>query len=146
MTAARGIEVLPGGGGWLRIMLGVTGLLTMLELWVPDQRGAPVVLQLVLMGGVWLWLVMRPGSAAAAVLLFGALCLRVGLGHPQLDGSLIALVLLLPLVHQLSALSAVVPLRANVHLRALLATIARYLGAVLATVAGLITSRLLGWW
>ncbi len=140
------VPVVPGGGSWLRIALALAGLSTMSALWVPGQAGGQVVLQVVLMAGVQWWLVARPGSSAPTVLLIGALCLRAFVGHPELDGSLIALVVLLPLVHQLAALSAVIPLRSNVHLEALLPTLVRYLGAVLTTVSGLAVSHLLGWW
>ncbi len=149
MTAALQPDrtgVLPGGGSWLRIALALAGLTTMFALWVPGQAGGQVLLQVVVMASIELWLVARPGSAAPTVLLIGALCLRTFLGHPQLDASLIELVLLLPLVHQLASLSAVVPVRANVQLAALLPTVVRYFGAVLTTVAGLAVSHLLGWW
>ncbi|MET3804973.1 hypothetical protein ABIB25_001969 [Nakamurella sp. UYEF19] len=138
--------VLPGGGSWLRIMLALTTALTMVVLWKEPEIETQVWMQLFLMVGVGLWVLMRPGSAASAVLLVGALTARVFLGHPQLDGSLIALVVLLPLVHQLAALSAVVPLRSNVQWAALMPTGLRYFGAVSATVLGLILSQLFGWW
>lgn len=144
-SPATGVLV-PGGGSWLRIGLAFAGLLTMVALWIPGQAGGQVALQIVVMAGIEGWLVARPGSAASTVLLIGALCLRTFLGRPELDGSLITLVMLLPLVHQLAALSTVVPLRSNVYLPALLPTLLRYLGAVLTTIAGLIISRLLGWW
>ncbi len=138
--------VLPGGGGWLRIALAAACIATMVALWTPDLSGSQLFFQLLLMVGVGAWVVLRPGSAAPVLLLIGALSLRVFLGEPVLNGSLITLALLLPLVHQLSALSAVVPLRSNVYLSALLPTILRYLGAVLATLLGLIGSHLLGLW
>lgn len=141
-----GLAVLPGGGGWLRIVLAVACALTMLELWIPGQAGGQVFLQLLLMIGLCLWVVVRPGSAAPAVLLISALCVRIFAGAAVLDGSLIALVVLLPLVHQVAAISAVVPLRSNVYWAAVLPTAVRYLGAVLTTVLGLIGSHLLGWW
>ncbi len=141
-----GAAVLPGGGSWLRIALAGSALLTMIVLWVPGQAGGQVTLQVVVMAAVGTWLVCLPGSAAATVLLVGALCLRLAVGHPELDGSLVALVVMLPLVHQLAALCAVVPLRSDVYVSALTPTLARYLGAVLATVAGLVVSRSLGWW
>jgi hypothetical protein len=148
MTAgeAVGTAVLPGGGSWLRIGLFGSALLTMIVLWVPGQAGGQVTLQVAVMATVGTWLVCRPASAAAAVLLVGALCLRLTVGHPELDASLVALVVTLPLVHQLAALCAVVPLRSDVYLSALRPTLARYLGAVLATVTGLVISHLLGWW
>ncbi len=140
--------LVPGGGSWLRIGLAFAGLLTMVVLWIPGQAGGQVALQIVVMAGVEGWLVARPGSAASTVLLIGALCLRTFLGRPELDGSLIALVMLLPLVHQLAALSTVVPgAFQRAPGRRLLPT-ARFAisGAVLTTIAGLIISRLLGWW
>lgn len=147
MTApANRAVVLAGGGSWLRIAVALAGLMTMGVLWVPGQAGGQVLLQVVVMSFVECWLVVRPGSAAPTVLLIGALCLRIFVGHPELDPSLIALVLLLPLVHQLAALSAVVPVRSNVQVAALLPTVVRYFGAVLTTVAGLAVSHLLGWW
>jgi hypothetical protein len=141
-----GAAVLPGGGSWLRIGLAVAALLTMFASWVPGQAGGQVTLQLLLMVTVWTWLVARPGGSAAAVLLVGALLLRAAVGHPELDGSLVTLVIALPLVHQLAALCAVVPLRSDVYVSALTPTLVRYLGAVLATVTGLVISHLLGWW
>ena len=126
-----GGAVLPGGGSWLRIGLAASALLTMILLWIPGQAGGQVTLQFAVMAIVWTWLVFRPGSSAAAVLLVGALFLRAAVGHPELDGSLVALVVMLPLVHQLAALCAVVPLRSDVYVSALTPTAARYLGAVL---------------
>lgn len=142
----RPITTVPGGGSWLRIALAVATLATLLVLWVPGQAGGQKVLQLTVMAGVFLWLVTRPGSAAAVVLLFGAVCLRISTGKPDLDGSLVALAVLLPLVHQLAALCVAVPLRANVQWPALLPTALRYVGVVTATVLGLLFSSLLGWW
>ena len=138
--------LLPGGGSWLRIVLALVALLTMFELWVPGQAGGQIFLQAVLMASIGVGLVLRPGSAAPAILLIGALCLRIFLGRPELDGSLVALVVLLPAVHQLAALAAVVPVRSDVYWSALLPTALRYLGAVSATLAGLVVSHVLGWW
>jgi hypothetical protein len=142
----RPITTVPGGGSWLRIALAVATLATLLVLWVPGQADGQEVLELTVMAGVFLWLVTRPGSAAAVVLLIGAVCLRISPGKPELDGSLVALTVLLPLVHQLAALCVAVPLRANVQWPALLPTALRYVGAVTATVLGLLVSSLLGWW
>lgn len=135
----------PGGGSWLRIALAVATAATMAVLWVPAEGGQQQ-LELTVMAGISLWLVARPGSAAAVVLLIGALCLRISPGRPELDGSLVALTALLPLVHQLAALCVVVPLRANVQWAALRPTAARYLGVATATVLGLLISSSLGWW
>ncbi len=139
-------SLLPGGGGWLRIALAIACALTMTTLFVPDRVGGTNVLQWALMVGLTFWVVMRPGSGGPAVLLFGALVLRIVVGKPELDGRLISLVMLLPLVHQLSALAAVVPLDSAVRWRALTPTLLRYLGAVLVTVIGLLISHWLGWW
>jgi hypothetical protein len=145
-VAAQSRAELPGGGGWVRILLGVACALTMVALYVPKQAGGQVFLQWLLMVGIGLWVVMRPGSGGPVLLLIGALCVRIFLGKAQLDGQLIGLVLLLPLVHQLSALAAVIPLRGPVQWAALLPSMLRYLGAVLATVGGLLASHWLGWW
>lgn len=140
------VTTIPGGGSWLRIALALATLATLAVIWVPGQAEGQAVLELAVMAAVFLWLVARPGSAAAVVLMFGALCLRVSLGKPELDGSLVALTVLLPLVHQLAAVCVVVPLRANVQWPALLPTAVRYIGVVTATVLGLLLSSLLGWW
>lgn len=142
----RPVITVPGGGSWLRIALAVAALATMLVVWVPGQGSGQAWLELAVMAAVFLWLVTRPGSAAAMVLLLGALCLRISPGVPELDGSLIALTVLLPLVHQLSALCVVVPLRADVQWPALLPSAVRYVGVVTATVLGLLISAVLGWW
>ena len=138
--------LLPGGGGWLRIALALACMLAMVTLFVPDRPGGTNFLQGVLMVGVTLWVVARPGSGGPVVLLIGALVLRIVLQKPELDLRLIALVVLLPLVHQLSALAAVIPLRSNVQPAAVIPTLLRYLGAVLMTVLGLLISRWLGGW
>lgn len=143
---SRAVITIPGGGSWLRIALAVATLATLLVVWVPGQGGGQEGLELAVMAVVFLWLVIRPGSAAAVVLLIGALCLRVSPGVPELDGSLVALTVLLPLVHQLAALSVAVPLRADVQWPALLPTALRYVGVVTVTVLGLLVSSLLGWW
>jgi hypothetical protein len=141
-----GFTVVPGGGGWLRIVLAVACVLTMVVLWVPNLDGTQRFFQLLFMAAVGMWVVTRPGSAAPAVLMFGALCLRIFVADPVLDGSLVGLVFLLPLVHQMAALSAVIPLRANLYWSALLPTVMRYFAAVLLTVVGLTGSHLVGWW
>ena len=143
---SRLVITVPGGGSWLRIALAAATLATLAVIWVPGQGGGQEGLEFVVMAAVFLWLVARPGSAAAVVLLIGALCLRVSPGKPELDGSLIALTILLPMVHQLAALCVAVPLRADVQWPALLPTAVRYVGAVTATVIGLLISSLLGWW
>lgn len=140
------VTTIPGGGSWLRIALGLATVATMVVVWVPGQADGQAVLELVVMAVLFSWLVARPGSAAAMVLMFGALCLRVSPGRPELDGSLVALTVLLPLVHQLAALCVVVPLRANVQWPALLPTAVRYVGVVTVTVLGLLLSSVLGWW
>ncbi len=143
---SRAVTTIPGGGSWLRIGLAAATLATLLVVWVPGQGSGQEGLEVVVMAGLFLWLVARPGSAAAVVLLIGALCLRVSPGKPELDGSLVALTVLLPLVHQLAALCVAVPLRANVQWPALLPTAVRYVGVVTVTVIGLLISSLLGWW
>ena len=140
------VTTIPGGGSWLRIALGLATIATFVVVYVPGRANGQAVLELALMAAVFLWLVARPGSAAALVLMFGALCLRVSPGRPELDGSLVALTVLLPLVHQLAALCGAVPLRANVQWPALLPTAVRYVGVVTATVLGLLLSSVLGWW
>lgn len=143
---SRPVTTIPGGGSWLRIALAMATVATLVVVWVPSQDSGQRVLELAVMAAVFLWLVYRPGSAAAVVLLIGALCLRISPGLPELDRSLIALTVLLPLVHQLAALCVVVPLRADVQWPALLPTAVRYVGVVTATVLGLLISSLLGWW
>ncbi len=138
--------LVPGGGGWLRIALAVATAATLAVLWVPGLHGEELFIQIAAGATVLLWVVLRPGSAAPTLLLVGALCLRIFSGHPTLDGSLIGMTVLLPLVHQLAALAVVVPVGANVEWAALLPTAVRYLGAVTATVAGLLISSVLGWW
>ena len=142
----RQIITIPGGGSWLRMALALATFATLLVVWVPGQGSGQNGLELVVMAAVFLWLVARPGSAAAVVLLIGALCLRISPGKPELDGSLVALTVLLPLVHQLAALCVAVPLRADVQWPALLPTAVRYVGVMTATVLGLLVSSLLGWW
>ena len=145
-SGVRPARLLPGGGGWLRILLLLAGAAVLFSLWPAGRSGGQLFMEwagAILLTG---WLVFRPASAAPAVFIFGALCVRVFVEKAQLDGNLIALVLLLPLVHQLSALAAVVPLRANVELSALWPTFLRYLGASLATVIGLLLSHWLSWW
>lgn len=146
MRATGRPAVLPGGGGWLRIMLATAYLLVVVTLWVPDSEGVSRVVKLGVVAVLGFALVVRPGSAAAAMVIFGALAIRVLTGDPVLDGSLIGLIVLLPLVHQLAALGAAVPVPSNVYLTALRPTALRYVGSVLATVLGLVASRALGWW
>lgn len=137
---------LPGGGGWLRIALALACTLSMITVFVPGGSGGTNFLQWALMVGITSWVVARPGSGGPAVLLIGALVVRIFVGKAELDGRLIALVVLLPMVHQLAALAAVIPPRSTVRWDALTPTVLRYLGAVLATVVGLLISRWLGWW
>jgi len=143
---SRQVITIPGGGSWLRIALAVAALATLRVVWVPGQGDGQSVLEFMLMAVVFFWLLARPGSAAAVVLLIGALCLRISPGLPELDGSLVALTVLLPLVHHLAALCVAVPLGADVQWPALLPTALRYVGVVTATVLGLLISSLLGWW
>ena len=139
-------RALPSGGAWLRIVLLLACVLVMMNLFVHGQQGGQIVLQWIVAVFMTLWVVRRPGSSAPVVLLLLALVVRIFLATPVLDGRLIALVLLLPLVHQLSALAAVVPLRSAVQWPALMPSIVRYLGAGLVTVVGLLISHALGWW
>lgn len=143
---SRAVTTIPGGGSWLRFALAAATLATLLVVWVPGQSSEQNGLEFAAMAAVFLWLVTHPGSIAAVLLLTGALCLRIALGTPELDGSLVALTVLLPLVHQLAALCVAVPLRANVQWPALLPTAVRYVGVVTVTVIGLLISSLLDWW
>ena len=138
--------VLPSGGGWLRIALAIACTLTMTVLFVHGQQGGQIFLQWLLAVALTLWVVVRPGSSAPVVLILLAVVMRIFFGNAVLDGRLIALVVLLPFLHQLSALATVVPVRSAVQWPALFPTIVRYLGAVLVTVFGLLVSRWLGWW
>ena len=142
----RGARLIPGGGSWLRIGLGLAGALVLFTLWPEAGSDGQRFMEWVAAVLLLLWLVLRPASAAPAVFVFGALALRLFVGKAQLDFELVALVLLLPLVHQLAALAAVVPPRADVQLTAVLPTFLRYTGAALATVAGLLLSHWWGWW
>ena len=138
--------VLPSGGAWLRIVLTAACVLVMVNLFVHGQQGGQIFLQWAIAVFMTIWVVLRPASTAPAVLLLLTLVVRVFLAQPVLDGRLIALVLLLPLVHQLCARATVVPMRSAAAWPALIPSAARYLGAVLVTVLGLLVSHWLGWW
>ncbi|SDP03430.1 hypothetical protein SAMN04515671_2742 [Nakamurella panacisegetis] len=138
--------VLPSGGAWLRILLILACVLIMVNLFVHGQGGGQNFLQWTIAVSLTLWVAIRPASSAPVVLLLLTLVMQVFFGKAQLDGRLITLVLLLPLVHQLSALAAVVPLRSAVRWPALIPSVVRCLGAVLVTVLGLLLSHGLGWW
>ena len=148
MTEPEGLRapVLPSGGAWVRIALTAACALVMVNLFVHGQQGGQIFLQWAIAVFMTLWVVLRPASPAPAVLLLLTLVVRIFLAEPVLDGRLIALVLLLPLVHQLCALATVVPMRSAAAWPALIPSVARYLGAVLVTVLGLLISHWLGWW
>jgi hypothetical protein len=138
--------VLPSGGAWLRILLTLASAFTTADLFVHGQEGGQIFLQWLIAVSLTLWVVMRPGSSGPVVLILLALVMQIFYGSAQLDGRLVSLVVLLPLVHQLSALAAVIPLRSAVQWPALAPTAIRYIGVVFVTVLGLLVSHWLGWW
>lgn len=138
--------VLPSGGAWLRILLVIVCALIMANLFVHGQQDGQILLQWSVAVGLTLWVVIKPGASAPVALILLAVLMRIFFASPVLDGRLIALVLVLPLAHQLSALAVVIPICSAVQWPALIPTLARYLGAVSATMAGLGLSHWLGWW
>ena len=90
-------------------------------------------------------MVARPGGHAPLVMMFLVLAVRVATGGEVLDAQLVELVVLLPLVNNLAALAAVVPVRSAVQCVSLLPTGMRWAGTTCATVFGLLIAHLLGW-
>ncbi len=136
---------LPGGGGWLRIALAVGCMLTTLSVWPDDVREPAGLFRAVALVALTVAVVARPGGHAPLVMMFLVLAVRVATGGEVLDAQLVELVVLLPLVNNLAALAAVVPVRSSVQWVSLLPTGMRWAGTTCATVFGLLIAHLLGW-
>ncbi|MTD14173.1 hypothetical protein GIS00_09470 [Nakamurella sp. YIM 132087] len=126
--------VLPQGGAWLRgfVLLAAAGLMAVS--WVDTPVTGIAWLQGLAMAGLVIAAAAAPDSIAPLLVLLAAGGLRLFFGSAVLDGQLIWLVVLVPLVHVLAALAAVVPVRAELRAVALLPSAVRYAAAVLLTV------------
>ncbi len=125
---------IPSGGAWLRLLLGLSVAGLAVTVWAPTPQTVEFWLQLLLDVVLGCWAVARPGGSSALVVLIAAIGARAWGGTAVLDARLIALLLLVPLVHQLAALAAVIPPRAVLRPAALLPTAMRLIGALLVTV------------
>ncbi len=144
MTAptARPAALLPSGGAWLRVLLVTATIGMCFAAWIPTDMVAQRVLQIGLMTLATLLVMAQPGSALVLFVLAAVLADRIFFGSAVLDGQLVALAVLVPLVHQLAALAAAVPLRSTLRISALLPTAMRYVGATLITLIVLIVAGL----
>lgn len=134
---ARGV---PGWG--LRVALAVTaGAATAVAMAGRPDIGvasvAGIVMVLLVLGTA-----AAPGSVVPLLLLIGLVIYRVLTPGPVVDATLAALVLLMPLIHQLAGVAAAVPARSLCHWRALRPAALRYLIAVLPVEAALLAAAI----
>lgn len=69
---------------------------------------------------------LAPGSVWPLAVMIGVVLFRLEAGGPILDGMLMALVALLPLIHQLAGVCAAIPARSACHWSALRPAMIRY--------------------
>ena len=125
---------IPSGGVWLRLLLGVALIGLFRSTWLPPSSAQLRVAEIALDVVLGLWVVLRPGSAGVLIVLVAAMSVRAYVGQPTLDAQLVDLLLLIPVVHQLAALAAVIPPRAVLRPAVLLPTALRLGIALLVTV------------
>ena len=136
--------VLPSGGAWLRLLLALSCAAAFTVSWIPPTNAALGWLELLGAVVLTVWPVIRPGSAAVMVVIAAVFAVRIFHGQPVLDRQLVMLVVLVPLIHYLAALAAVIPLRSGVQWVVFLPTGLRYTGSVLLTPAVLLAARITG--
>lgn len=96
----------------------------------------------VVMIGLAFVTVGAPGSPAATFLLIAAVGVHLMLDSADLDLGVVLLTILIPLVHQLSGICAVIPAVSRVSLVALRPAALRYAGAVGVVLVGLLVVAL----
>lgn len=128
-------------GIWLRLLLAVTG--TAVTVTTLDQASGDLATPVTFLAVVLVtWVVARPGSASAAVLICGALLLQLVNHGTEVDAAVFALIVLLPLLHVGAALAAVLPATGSVEWAALRPSVMRYAAAVGVTCAVAVLVRL----
>lgn len=125
-TPATGASV----PGWaLRVALGVAGIAAALivtrQADLDAAGGMGTILVLLAVGAA-----AAPGSVCPLLLLLGVIAVRLAAPHP-FDAALVALVILVPLVHQLAGLGATIPARSACRWRALAPAALRFAIAVI---------------
>lgn len=131
----------PGWGLRVALLLAASAAATVAMLGAP-QAGVTTVV-----GVVMLLLVVAvtfaPGGATTVVFLLGLVGYRVAADGPTIDGGLVALVLLLPLIHQLAAFGAAIPGRSRVRWGVLRPAAGRLILAVLPVEIALLVAALI---
>lgn len=134
----------PSGGAWLRIALGIVVLTLAVIVWIPPSTPALGWLQVLIMVALGLVTVCAPGAIGVMLLIAAVAAARFVTGENRIDAELFGLAVLVPLVHQLAALAAVVPGRSRLQLRALLPSAVRFLIAAVLTLAALLIAQAVG--
>lgn len=125
---AGGVRSVPGWA--LRLVLGGAAVAASLIVMLAEPRiDAPGVLQVFLLLAS-IGTALAPGSVLPLAVMIGVVLFRLASHVPVLDGTLLALVALLPLVHQLAGMCAAVPARSDCLWRALRPAMVRYAMAV----------------
>lgn len=117
--------------GWaLRTVLGAAtvGAITVAMIGAPQIGATSVVGVLLALGAIGT--VVVPGTVLPLVVLICLVLYRLAAVDTALDGALLALIALLPLVHQLAGICAAIPPRSACHWAALRPALSRYLIAV----------------
>jgi hypothetical protein len=99
---------------------------------------AGVVMMLLVVGTA-----LAPGSVVPLLLLIGLVLYRLLSAGPALDLGLAALVLLMPLIHQLSGIAAAIPVRSRCEWRVLRPAAIRFACAVLPVEVALAAASLI---
>jgi hypothetical protein len=122
--AAASARTVPGWA--LRVAVGAACLTATLTAVVPAPPfGVSSVLGVLLVAAS-VGAALAPGSVLPLVVLIGAIVSRAATPGPVLDAGLAALLMLLPLIHQLAGVSATVPPRSACHWQALRPAAVRY--------------------
>lgn len=131
-SPAGGPESLRSVPGWvLRLVLGAAAVAAALLVISSDsQARAPGVAQ-VLMVFAAAVAALAPGTVVPLAVMVGLVLFRLAAGGPILDGTLVVLVALLPLIHQLAGAAAAIPARSKCRWTALRPAMIRYAIAVL---------------
>lgn len=132
--------------GWvLRLVLGAATLTASIVVTVaaPRIEAASLLGTLLVMAAIGA--ALAPGSALPLTVLIGVIVFRAVTPGPVLDATLVVLVALVPLIHQLAGICAPIPPRSSCQWRALRSAIARYAIAVIPVLCAVTIAWLSGW-
>ncbi|MEO7125195.1 MAG: hypothetical protein ABI382_06540 [Nakamurella sp.] len=117
--------------GWaLRVSLGAATLAASVIVILSAPPIGAIALMEVLLVMAALGTALAPGSVLPLAVMIGVVAFRVASSGPVLDAALIALVALLPLIHQMAGVCAAIPARSTCYVSALRPAMIRYAIAV----------------